>query len=133
MIGERDEIYGDHRGLSFLDSLRRVSSASLMSSSVSFPDSTRRAITGFGLPPKRLSSSSINRFWAASREIAASKMLALLIRFTQRTAFLRSIRYTVVWIVVYASRFFSGKLSWISRIEQAQRFHNLKFKFRQFG
>src|SRR5208337_3585138 len=67
------QVFQDH-GLSFLASLRRVFSASFTSSSVSFPDSIKCAITGCVRPPNSASRSSISLRCAASREIAAAKM-----------------------------------------------------------
>src|SRR5687768_12846063 len=75
-----------HGVLSFLASSRSVRSASLTSSSVSLPVSMRRDTTGLLSPPNSARRSSTSRFLASSREIAASKIFALLIRLTQRTA-----------------------------------------------
>src|ERR1700733_604552 len=94
------QINWDHHGASFFAFFRRVLSASLTSSRVSSPDSTRCAITSLARPPSIASSSSINRRCASSREITASKIFALLIRLMQRKAFFRSSRYTVVCTVV---------------------------------
>src|SRR5262245_30516409 len=95
---ERDRKKG-HEDLSFLASRRRAFSACLTSSKVSLPDSIKCAMTGCVWPPNRLRSSSINRRCAAWRETMASKMCALLIFFTRRNTFLRSMRYTVVCTV----------------------------------
>ena len=63
-------------------------SASLTSSSVRLPDSIRCATTGWLLPPKNASSSSMRRRCAEVREIAASKMWALPIFFVRRSPLL---------------------------------------------
>src|SRR5258707_10979055 len=73
----------DHCALSFLEDCRSAFSASFTSSKVSSPDSTRCAITSLARPPNTASSSSTKRRCASLREITASKMLALLIRFTR--------------------------------------------------
>src|SRR6185369_12767430 len=92
MVREWREILKRHCDLSFPGALRRAFSASFISLRVSSPDSTRCAITSLARPPKTDSNSSTKRRCAALREITASKMLALLMRFTQRSAFLRSNR-----------------------------------------
>src|SRR5580698_7964430 len=61
---------------------------------------------------------------ASSRVIAASKILALLIRLAMRATFFVSSRYTTVCTVVYAGRG-SGNASWISRTELGPRLHSV--------
>ena len=67
-------------------------SISLMSSSVSFPASTSCAIIGCARPPKKLRISSSSRCRVTSRATIGSKMCALLILRTRRTAFFPSSR-----------------------------------------
>jgi len=61
-------------------------SASRTSSRVSFPVSTRWAITGWVRPPNSFSNSSISRPRPSLRDSTASKMWALLIFLARRTA-----------------------------------------------
>src|SRR5262249_2406435 len=83
VVRQRRKIRIFHCDLSFLRGFWRAFSASLMSFRVSSPDSTRCAITSFARPPNTASRSSTKRRCASLREITASKMFALLIRFTQ--------------------------------------------------
>src|SRR5579885_3591391 len=116
--------FPNHCGFSFLSSFLSAFSASFTSSSVSFPDSIRCDITGCVRPPNSASKSSISRRCADCRDTTASKICALLIFLTRRTAFLPSRRYTVVWTVVYEGLSPSGNDSWISRMESVPRSHS---------
>src|SRR5262249_1532214 len=75
-----------------------VFSSSGMPPRASLPASASCAIIGSARPPKKLRISSSRRCRATSRATTGSKMWALPVFFTRRTAFFASIRYTVVWI-----------------------------------
>src|SRR5689334_7715407 len=94
VVCKKGEGTGGHVALSFRESFRSSCSASLTSSNVKCPAFTMCAITG--LLPKSLSRSSINLPCARFLVTAASKILALPMRFTSRTAFLASMRVTMV-------------------------------------
>src|ERR1051326_111137 len=94
-----------------------VSSAWRKSARVNGPVSTSWAINVWRLPPKRLSSSPNSVRTAASCVTIGSKICALPILSTRRTAPFSSSLEMIVWIVVYAGRFSCGNRSSSSRTD----------------
>ena len=60
------------------------------------------------------------------KELGADDAFTLsIVGFTRRTTSLPSMRFTVVWMVVYAGRFLAAKDSWISRMEHSPLVHSV--------
>jgi len=90
-------------------------------------------MTGLPWPPNNASNSSINLRCASLREMAASKMFALLILLTRRSAFLRSRRVNggldrcVGWPAWFGKCFLNFPDG--TRAPAPERVHDLKFEF----